>query len=85
MEKGFLLNNAYIYAMKEDREKMNKKPYYRQSAITFLMIGLIFALNGFNLIFKIYGMLWVTIAVMIVAIVYAIASSIVIENNNKKQ
>ena len=25
MEKGFLFNNAYIYASKEQREKMNKK------------------------------------------------------------
>lgn len=26
-EKGVLLNNAYLYASKEQREKMNKKPY----------------------------------------------------------
>ena len=30
MEKGFLFNNAYIYASKEEREKMNKKPHYHQ-------------------------------------------------------
>ena len=30
-QKGFLLNNAYIYASKEQRKKMDKKPYYRQS------------------------------------------------------
>ena len=33
--KGFLFNNAYIYASKEERGKMDKKPYYRQSAIVF--------------------------------------------------
>ena len=42
MEKGFLFNNAYIYASKQEREKMNKKPHYRQSAIVFLLLGLIF-------------------------------------------
>ena len=39
LEKGYLLNNAWIYASKEEREKMNKRPYYRQSGICFLMIG----------------------------------------------
>ena len=29
MEKGVLFNNAYIYASKQEREKMNKKPHYR--------------------------------------------------------
>ena len=27
--KGFLFNNAYIYASKKERGKMDKKPYYR--------------------------------------------------------
>ncbi len=26
MERGFLLNNAYIYATKEERKTMDKKP-----------------------------------------------------------
>ena len=36
-EKGFLFNNAYIYATKQEREKINKKPHYRQSAIVFFV------------------------------------------------
>ena len=32
-ERGFLLNNAWLYASAEERNKMNKKPYYRQSGI----------------------------------------------------
>lgn len=28
-EKGFLFNNAYLYASKAERETMNKSPYYR--------------------------------------------------------
>ena len=43
-EKGFLFNNAYIYASKQEREVMDKKPHYRQSGIVFLMVGIIFAL-----------------------------------------
>ena len=34
-EKGFLFNNAYLYASEEERKKMNKKPYYRQSGNCF--------------------------------------------------
>ena len=29
-EKGFLLNNAYLFASKEEREEMDKKSHYRQ-------------------------------------------------------
>ena len=32
MERGFMVNNSYLYASKEERASMNKKPYYRQSA-----------------------------------------------------
>ncbi|MGF0040411.1 DUF3784 domain-containing protein [Peptoniphilaceae bacterium SGI.131] len=42
MEKGPLLNNAYIWNSKEGRNLLNKKPYYRQSAISFLIAGLVF-------------------------------------------
>ncbi len=50
-EKGFLFNNAYLYASKEERDMMDKKPYYRQSAIVFLMIGVIFLLNAISIFF----------------------------------
>ena len=40
-EKGFLFNNAYLYASKQERETMNKKPYYRQTAVIFFMMGMI--------------------------------------------
>lgn len=41
-ERGFLFHNAYVYASKEDRNKMNKRPYYQQSAKVFFGIGIIF-------------------------------------------
>lgn len=49
MQKGFLLNNAYIYASKEERKKLDKKPHYRQSAIVFLLLGIVFLLLGTNI------------------------------------
>ena len=84
LQKGFLFNNAYIYASKQERESMNKKPHYRQSAIVLLLIGLIFLLNGFNILFRTDWIFYVIIAIVIFAIIYAIASSILIEKKNKK-
>ena len=49
-EKGPLLNNSYLYASAEERRRMNKKPYYRQSAIVFFLLGFSFLMFGVNLI-----------------------------------
>ncbi|MBQ8559330.1 MAG: DUF3784 domain-containing protein [Tyzzerella sp.] len=78
-EKGFLFNNAYIYASKQERETMNKKPHYRQSAIVFFMIGVIFLLNGVSVLLSANWIFFLVIAIAIVAIVYAIISSVAIE------
>ena len=83
MGKGFLFNNAYIYASKEEREKMNKKPHYHQSAIVFLLIGLIFLLNAIAVLLKVNWIFYIVAAVVIVTLIYAIVSSITIEKNNK--
>ena len=79
-EKGFLFNNAYIYASKQERETMNKKPHYRQSAIVFLLIGIIFLLNGLSVLLSANWVFFLVIIITIIAIVYAIVSSIAIEN-----
>ena len=84
MEKGFLFNNAYIYASKQEREKMNKKPHYRQSAIVFLLLGLLFLLIALALLLEANWILYVGVAVVIITLIYAIASSITIEKNNKQ-
>lgn len=83
MGKGFLLNNAYLYASEKERQAMDKKPYYRQTAIVMLLIGFIFMLNGFAALFP---MDWISYAVggiIIAAIVYAVVSGIVIERRKK--
>ena len=85
MEKGFLFNNAYIYASKQEREKMNKKPHYRQSAIVFLLLGLIFLLNALATLLKVNWIFYIMVTVIIVTITYAIVSSITINKNDKQQ
>lgn len=84
-EKGFLLNNTYLYASKQEREAMNKKPYYRQSAVVFVLIGCIFALNGLAVLLRIDWISYIAVSFVFGAIVYAIASSVAIERNKKQK
>ncbi len=80
-ERGFLLNNAYIYATKEERETMDKKPYYRQSAIVFCILSIVFVIIGLTVLFRngYIGLLIIPLAAA--AIIFAVVSSV---RNNKK-
>lgn len=82
-EKGFLFNNAYLYASKEERATMDKKPHYRQSAIVFLMIGIMFLLNAVSVFLVNRWIGYIAIAVAIITIIYAIVSSVAIEKRKK--
>lgn len=78
-ERGFLFNNAYIYASKQERERMDKKPHYRQSAIVFVMIGIIFLINAIEMIIETGWLFYLVIGVAIMTVVYVIISSVAIE------
>ncbi len=82
-EKGFLFNNAYIYASKQERETMDKRPHYKQSGIIFLMIGILFIINVVEMILETGWLFYLVIAVAIMAIVYAVISSVIIGKNSK--
>jgi len=74
--KGLLFNNAYLYASKEERATMNKKPFYRQSAIVFALIGLIFLLNAVEVIVNSGWLFIIMVGLMIFIVIYAIVSSV---------
>lgn len=78
-EKGVLMNNAYLFASQEEREKMNKKPYYRQSGITFCLVGTLFLLDAVHIITERPGTLYPVAAVVLITTVYALVSTILIE------
>lgn len=82
-EKGFLFNNAYLWASKEERERMDKKPHYKQSGIVFLLIGIIFLLSALDALMKQHWILPVIIVVAIGTIIYAIVSSVMIERRSR--
>lgn len=82
-EKGFLLNNAYLYASKQERKNMDKKPHYKQSGIVFGLIGLIFLINAVDIVLQTVWLFYLVIGVAIVAVIYAIVSSVMIEKRKK--
>ena len=83
LNKGFLFNNAYIYASKQERETMDKKPHYKQSGIVFVFIGIIFLINAIDTILQTGWLNFCVIGIAVIAIVYAIVSSLIIEKRKK--
>ena len=78
-EKGLLLNNAWLYASRKERNAMDKRPHYRQSAVVFLLVGVIFLLNGFSVLFSVYWLVYPVMGVIAVTVVYAVVSSLRLE------
>ena len=78
-ERGFLLNNAYIYATEEERKTMNKKPHYRQSAIVFCLISIVFIIIGLSIVSHNYRLELLEIPLIAGTIIYAIVSSVKIK------
>ena len=84
-EKGPILNNSYLFASEQERKTMNKKLYYRESGFLCAVFGVIFLLFGLELLFKTGWLYYVIGAVAIIAIVYAIVSTVKdVAQSNKK-
>ena len=77
--KGFLFNNAYIYANKKEREQMNKKPYYIQTGIVFILLSIASCIEGFNALLKKDIFFVLFIILIVVTLVFAIVSTIYID------
>ncbi len=84
LEKGYLMNNSYIYVSKKARETMNKKPYYRQSGIILCILSAVFLVTGLSLVFRNDNIVFINIPLIIIGIIYAIVSSVMIGKNEKK-
>ncbi len=83
-KKGFLFNNAYIFASEQERKNMDKNPHYRQSGVVFLLIGIIYLLIGLQTLLAVGWILYVVAAISFVTIIYAFISSISIKKNKIK-
>ena len=74
--KGFLFNNAYLYAGKREKEKMNKAPHYRQSGVVFAFLSALFLCNAAECILKTSWLGWISSALTVGVLIYAIVSSV---------
>ncbi len=75
-EKGFLFNNAYIWASERERQKMDKRPHYRQSAIAFALCAAVFVFMALECVL-LTGWLWLlVVATAIAVLIYAVVSSV---------
>ncbi len=83
MERGFLLNNAYIYATKEERKTMDKKPYYRQSAVAFCLLSAMFVIIGLSVLFQNDTIMLLVIPFAVAVVLYAVVSSVLHHKRTK--
>ena len=82
--KGFLFNNAYIWASKAERERMDKKPHYRQSAIVFCLLSAVFLVIGISTILQNSKIQLLEIPLIAGALIYTIVSSLRIEKHKER-
>ena len=73
--KGTLLNNTYFHDPKKKRNEEEMKPYYRQSGIVFLLVGLIFFFDGLSVLTSLNLLMVISWFLIGAVIVYAIAST----------
>lgn len=78
LERGYLLNNAYIYASGKERKSMDWKPYYRQSAIVFGILAIVFIVIALSVIFHNSTLLILEGILIAGLVIYAIVSSVLI-------
>lgn len=83
--KGFLFNNAYIYASKEERRTMDKKPWYVQSAVVFCLLSAVFIVLGLSVVLRAYRIELLALPIAAAAIVYAVWSTVRIEKKRKEK
>ena len=74
MGKDMILDDAYIKASKEEREKMGKKAYRLQGSIIFLFLFVITLCNILQVVLHIPLFTYAAFVIGVIGIAYAIIS-----------
>lgn len=82
--RGPLLNNAYFYASEAERKTMDKKQYYRQTAVVFLILSIIFDVIGVSVVLQNSRINLLELPLILAAVIYSIVSTVRFGNQNKK-
>lgn len=83
-EIGPLMSNAYFYASEQEREKMNKKPYFTQASVIFLLLGIVFLIIAIDMLLMTKWLVFCSVGTAVAAIIYALVSSARINKEEKK-
>ena len=75
MGKDIILDDAYIKASKEEREKMDKKAYRLQGSIIFLFLFFISLCNILRAVLHVTLFMYISFVVAAIGIAYAIISN----------
>ena len=80
-EKGYLLNNTYIWASKQERKQMDenkerKTRYYHQSGFAFMFIGFILLAYAVHIATDWIWMYKAFLVLVSIAVSYVVLSSI---------
>ena len=73
--RGPLLNNAWLWASEEERKTLDKRPYRRQSAAVFCLLGGVFAVIGLSVVLRNGTVLYLEIPFLAAAVVTAVVTS----------
>ena len=74
--KGIPLNNSVLYMSEEERSKMDLRPYYRQSGIVFVLLGMANALLAMGSILSSKALWAGGMIIIALAALYGILSSV---------
>lgn len=79
--KGPVLSNTYLFASKEERNKIDKKAEYHMVSVVFGILATIFAFLTVYILTSWNMCLYIVYALFLCVIVYAIKESIKSERN----
>ena len=74
MGKDVILDDAYIRASKEEREKMDKKAYRFQGSIIFFFLFVVTLCNLLRAVLHVAWFTYIAFVVAVIGIAYAIIS-----------
>ena len=74
--KGPIISNQYLFASKQEREKLKTKKEYKNSAIIFSFLGLMFLLEAISVYYEISWLSFVVVILSVILIVFVIFISV---------
>lgn len=81
--KGVPLNNTYLYSSKKQRESMDLKPLFRQTATVLWILAAAFVFLGVYTLTEHPALIVLNYAALAAALVYAIVSSVIIGKKSR--